>query len=295
LAQERWAPACARLRASQRLDPQLGTQLHLAHCYERLGKLASAWSSFEAARAFAAQRNAEGAHEAREEVARRRADALVPRLATVMISLAEPEVSGISVELDEVRLDLSRLRAPVPVDPGRHQLVVRVPDGPEWRQSFYVRGEATRAKVSVPVLSSAQPPAAETAPPSAPVAAFERSPEPPRDGPGWMRLAGWITGGVGVVGLALGVGFAIDAQAKADERDKLCPSNSCPSERDAQRITELNKTAGGAAVRANVAFIAGGAALATGVGLVLFAPSGREGPQLSLAAGWDFAAVSLRL
>src|ERR1700753_3563254 len=41
-----YADGCARFEASQALEATLGTTLHLADCYERAGKTASAWVLF---------------------------------------------------------------------------------------------------------------------------------------------------------------------------------------------------------------------------------------------------------
>src|SRR5688572_23072963 len=66
--------ACARLEASFRLDPGAGTKFNLALCYERAGRLASAWAAYNE---VASMTQARGETD-RAEVARNRAVVLVP-------------------------------------------------------------------------------------------------------------------------------------------------------------------------------------------------------------------------
>jgi len=53
LVQNKLPEACSKFAESQRLDPAIGTQLNLGDCYERTGRLASAWAQFREASAAA--------------------------------------------------------------------------------------------------------------------------------------------------------------------------------------------------------------------------------------------------
>src|SRR5712672_1087960 len=48
--------ACPKYAESERLDPQLGTLLHLAICYEKAGKIATLLLNFKEATEIAAKR-----------------------------------------------------------------------------------------------------------------------------------------------------------------------------------------------------------------------------------------------
>ena len=77
-----YSEACPKLAESQRLDPGIGTQFHLADCYENQGKLASAWAAFHEVASMAAASNQPD----REKAAKARAARLEPRLPRLTMS-----------------------------------------------------------------------------------------------------------------------------------------------------------------------------------------------------------------
>src|SRR6185436_13105064 len=74
MSAEKYAEACPKLEESLRLDPGMGTRFNLAHCWEKIGRSASAWAMFldvaAAARAAGQQQ--------RDTAAKERAAALEP-------------------------------------------------------------------------------------------------------------------------------------------------------------------------------------------------------------------------
>ena len=97
LKEKSYAEACPKLAESMRLDPALGTKLHLADCYEKNGQTASAWVLFREAAEQAKIANQLD----RFKKASDRADALALRLCRLRIEVSvEAEVTGVEVVRD---------------------------------------------------------------------------------------------------------------------------------------------------------------------------------------------------
>ncbi|HEX2735944.1 MAG TPA: hypothetical protein VHM70_30295 [Polyangiaceae bacterium] len=117
------ARACPLLEASQRSDPALGTRLLLAHCYEALGKTATAWSLFLEVQATAHLRgDAE-----RERIARIRAEALSPRLVYARFQLPPASARPSGLTVDGTAVDPAVWDVSFPLDPGTHRIVASAP------------------------------------------------------------------------------------------------------------------------------------------------------------------------
>jgi tetratricopeptide (TPR) repeat protein len=86
--------ACEKFQQSLAIDRAPGTFLNYGDCLEHLGQLRRAFLTYdEAARAF------ERDKDPRAKFARERADAVVPRLGTVIVKIAEPTAPGLIVEI----------------------------------------------------------------------------------------------------------------------------------------------------------------------------------------------------
>ncbi len=136
------AEACARFADSQRLDPSVGTLLNLGDCRERMGQLATAWTTFEAARALAVQRRDRRATEAGS-----RASQLAPRLS--FLTLVVPSAPArLTLVRAGVPVDPTAWNQPEPIDPGTYTIEARAPGHRPWSTSVHIVG-GQRAQIVV--------------------------------------------------------------------------------------------------------------------------------------------------
>jgi hypothetical protein len=277
-----FAEACPKLEESLRLQEALGTLLNLADCYEQEGKLASAWSRFleVASKARAAGQTA------RARIGKERAAALAPKLSNLVIEVpAASRLERIEVRRDGTLVGEAEWGAPIPIDAGTHTVKVSAPGRKSWSGTIAVTGGAATARVVVPLLDAL--PATPAAP--APVSSAPPPPPPPHDGlaaspssgsgSSGLRVAAWVVGGIGVVGLGTGAAFGLVSLSKHNDAAKACPTaNTCSSRTGVDLWSEAFNWGNAS----TATFIGGGAFLAAGAVLFLVAPkpasgSGRAG------------------
>jgi hypothetical protein len=242
LEQRRYAEACEKLAASQKLDPAVGTLFSLGACYEGAGRLASAWFAYREAASLAAQRG-----DRRRADAQARADALEPRLAHIAVRLHDAG-GDVRVTLDGDPIVSEALPTPLPVDVGAHRVEVRGDEG--YAVTVDVKADATTVTVVVPTLVHPKVPAA---------------PEMQRVG-AWKHALGLglVAGG----GVAITTGAILGMQAIVKGRDvhAACPSGPTCSDHGA---VQSNGTAETFADAASVLIPAGAAAVLGGGFLLL--------------------------
>ncbi len=157
-----YGDACAKFAESNRLVPGLGVTLYLADCYERIGRLASAWSEFRSAEGLARERN-----DKRADVARARAQAIEPKLDRLTIAVG-PTVprAGLQILLDGASVPPEEWGIAMASDPGDRVVVVTAPGHPPRTISARLGPDNPTAVVRVDSLD--EPPAAPV-PSSAPL------------------------------------------------------------------------------------------------------------------------------
>jgi hypothetical protein len=245
-----FAEACPKLAESEALDPQVGTMLNLALCYEVSGKTASGCEMWRKAEAAAARK----LQLEREDLARDRAAKVCARAPLIAIDVA-PQAGRdrVEVRINDVRLPREQWNTPQPFDPGAYQLRA---DGAGLRpwSSTVVVDEQHPAVVVVPVLMQ------EADAPEGP-------PPPSLDRRDRRLMAGaWIAGGVGVAALGVGSAFGVAAVINdgAATRGNNCVRNNCNAEGGSDRQRAI-----GDAHVADVAFAVSAGAVATGIVLWL--------------------------
>ena len=262
--------ACEQFRASDKLDPAAGTELNLADCEEKRGRLASAWVQFRTVEEKLRP------NDARVVVAHGRAEALRARVPKLTLTLAPNAPRGSTVRDGNVELGSAAFGIPLPLDPGTHQLLLSAP-GFESR-SFAILLSAGEARTVV--LS----PGARMSAPSAPHRiALPAEPSTSHDvtstGAG-RRTLGFALGGVGVAGLSAGaVAGALMLGKKRAVDDGCKPDKSCT---DAGLAAA--HSAGNLQIVANVGWVVGAAALGAGA-FFLLTSGPRSRPSTSVALG----------
>ncbi|MCB9577825.1 MAG: tetratricopeptide repeat protein [Polyangiaceae bacterium] len=277
-----FAEACTKFEQSQRIDPAIGTLLYLADCYERVGKLASAWATFR-----------EGASEAREagqmdraRAGEKRAALLEPRLSklTVVVAKDNDGIDGLTITRGKEDVLKGLWGVAVPVDAGQYTVRASAPGYKPFETTVTVAANAATESVDIPKLeadpSQAAPPEEPPPPAEPPPAPIPVTPPPATPGPDQgtrdedpgasQRTIGLVVGGVGLVGIGVGTFFGLDAISKNDDAKSHCPRGTVCDDQEGVSLTDDAKKA---ATVSNIAFAVGGAALVGGVVLFLTAPS----------------------
>jgi hypothetical protein len=174
-------------------------------------------------------------------------NASIPTIVFEAKDVAGNDLSAVRVSMDGKPLADRLEGAAISIDPGSHSFHFESHGLPPVDKSFVLhQGEKERRE---PIAFGA--------------------PVPTQSASSWspLRTVGLVTAGAGIVGL--GIGSVFGAMAISDKGNARCDANgTCAS-------GSLNN-AYNHATASTVGFVAGGVLLATGVGVVLFAPSGSK-------------------
>ncbi len=153
--------ACARFRDSDKLDPAVGTRFNLADCEEKRGRVATAWSLFRGVLSELAQ------DDDRRPIAQERVKALEPRMPYVTFMRTPETPPGVRLRIDGVELGEGSFGVALPMDPGAHDLALRLPDSDEPLKSTFSLLEGEHKDLPLDASISTALPAPDSASASA--------------------------------------------------------------------------------------------------------------------------------
>lgn len=301
---KRFAEACPKLQESLRIDPGMGTQFNLAHCWEQLGLTASAWGMYLDVAAAAAG-SGQGK---REAAAREKAAALEPKLSRLRIEVPNP-VQSMTIRRAGEEVGEGAWATDMPIDPGTYQIEATAPDKRPWSTEVVIEKPGGTVTVIVPALEDVTPVVVEAPEPGN--AAEPVSVEDTGGGSG-RTVATIALAALGVGGVVTGVIYGLDANQHTNAARGLCTGglegNTCVRGEgqpgfdngvaEQQELLDHRDSADRSALISYVAFGVGGAALA-GTALLLLTGSSDDSPEPSgearLAPSFtpDFAGVHL--
>lgn len=260
----RWEDACPKFEASLRQDPALGTRLNLATCFEKIGKLASAWGLYRESADLAKR----AGDLKRSAYAEQQAALLEPRLPKLTITAPASAPTGLTVQRDGVALGAAELGLALYVDPGAHEVTASAPGFATFQTSVTIR-EGETETIAIPALtpkSEAVVTNEVDAPePSAPASSSSRR----------TYLALGI-GGAGVIAAGVGLVFGAQAMSANSQAEELCGEDLACSATNYDEGRRLIEDGRSKATLSTAFVIAGGAAIAAGAVLYFTAPRPRE-------------------
>lgn len=273
-----YSEACPKYAESYRLDPKLGALLHLADCYEHNGQLASAYAAFREASELAAKLG-----DKRLAVANERSHALEAKVPHLFVKVDSKD-TGLELSKDGRPLSAAQWGTELALDPGQHSIEATAPGKQPWKTAINVPASGQTVTVIVPALANAASSPAVASSAAAPVATNyspstmslgndATGPGQDQQGPALnQRTVGYVVGGVGVVGLAMGTVFGLKVNSKNSKSDSICPTGQPCTLSEQANYNSSVSDARSARAASLVSFGVGGAALATGAILIFTAP-----------------------
>jgi hypothetical protein len=253
--------ACPLLADSQKADPQPGTQLNLAVCYEKIGKTASAWSVYSDLTQSGGPLQKQAASAAIE-----RLQLKLSRLKVDVCERPNFDVARLTITRNGQELGQSSLGRPSPVDAGEYRIDASVPGFEKWSGSVRVAADGDLQSVELCLLQPEPRVTPVTAPtgsdksrsskPAASESDTAPAVKPAPKGSGWV----YATASVALGAAIFGGTFVVVAASQKSHAQGFCPDKRC-DEAGWQKLDSAKRSADIATVALAVAGVAGAATL----------------------------------
>ena len=238
-----YEPACERFERSIDLHPNINNRGKLAECYEKVGRVASAWRLYQQVE----QRARAIGDERRANVARDRVTALQPRLARMIIEAPGVATTpGLVVTRSEQVVEPRALGTEQVLDPGSYRIAARAP-GYIAHERVVQLAEGQVETVRIPSLERI-PEAAGAGGSASPV----------------LRYSGFALVGAGGIGLATSLYFGNRARTEWSSISPGCIDDAllCANYDYARQASaERHGTRANYAALAGAALLVGGATM----------------------------------
>ncbi|MFW5739056.1 MAG: tetratricopeptide repeat protein [Myxococcota bacterium] len=263
-------------RANQLIRAPTHT-LFLARAHEKLGHLVLARELYLELDRETLPNDAPPAFVQAQQDARAELEALEPRVPRITVDVTGGGDETVEVTVNDKPMPVALVGLERPIDPGEHRFRASS-DGSKARPVTVSIEEGERKTVTLELrtLATTEP-------------LFDDPPPPPAEQPtedagvSGTTVAGITALGVGAIGLGLGAYFIkqeSDFESDADTLFKACNPRVC-TQSERQRIAAMDEDAATSRNMSTASFIVGGVGVASGIVLLMLAPSGEDDAGLS--------------
>ncbi len=274
------AAACSLLDRAYQLDAKDGILYARADCRDREGKISAAVGLYDAylrtfARMTGAQRQS---HAPRASIAEARIKELGPLVPMVQFVWAEKPPADTKIVVDGVEFPAMTLDGKLPLEPGTHEIIVKLPGEPERKRTVILsRGGSTVVDLSP--LSESAIEALKGPQKTINVKSGVGKPKPKASNPvDSSKIGGFVGLGLGVAGLVAGSVTGWTAL-----KEKVIVDDHCNGERrcDKEGLAAVDRfqTVGNIST---ATFIAGGVLASVGATLLVVAYRGSGGAKTAV-------------
>jgi tetratricopeptide (TPR) repeat protein len=260
--------ACAKFEESVELHAGVGNQYHLADCWEKIGRTASAYTMF----LKVVEKTRELGQADREKAAAERADALAAKLTRLRVEVKA--ANDLELTQNGKPIEKESWGKPIPVDPGNVELRASAPGKQPWTEKLNLPDEPGTILVTVPPLEDEKKQVGAAPPPAKQEQTQKKEPAPVENdsGGGFRSVATIGLLGIGTAGVIVGsIMGAQYARTNSDAKD-ICPAGVGCTEQEIAQHEQLVEDARTARTWTYVGF--GAAAVGLGGAAVLYFTGG---------------------
>jgi hypothetical protein len=292
MEQQRWADSITYFEKAESLVHAPPHLLNVARAHEKLGRLVQAREAYlKVAREELAPDAPKVFRQAQAE-ARAELDALEPRVPRVSVVVQGSGDLPVKVHMNGSPVPDGLVGVPRPLNPGSYEFQAFAEGAQSTPSTLMLRDGAKETVVltlQAGTASTAVPP--PVTPHPAPAEQTDAGQDP--GGVSGMRIASYVSFGVGVVGLGAGTVFALSSSSKSNEADDICNLQgefSCPEDRRGE-VAKLDSDADSARTMSIVGFVVGGVGVVTGVTLFILSNKDNKRASVTPWIGLNMAGV----